>query len=355
MIWDAVRGHEQQVVMFRRSLQRNRLSHAYLFLGEDGIGKRRFALTLAQCLLCQTRDDTLLDACRECAGCRQMQAGTHPDFFLVAPPPGKRDLSIELLVGTPEQRGRAGLCYELSLKPMAGSRKIAVIDQANLMNDASANALLKTLEEPPAGALIILIGTSAEGILPTIRSRCQQIRFAPLNTEDVRDLLLAQGQVSDADEATVIAELSQGSLSVAEQLLDPGIRNLREQLQRALASPRRFNAAQCAKQVVETLDALSSDAAAQRRNAGWIVAFVVEFLRCAVRQQSGIHGPGPETLVQSFLAEWSEPEPFEALAEMLERTLDCERQLRNAMSVPLCLEALFDALGQRLRGPATIR
>ncbi|MFT3772273.1 MAG: hypothetical protein QM820_43285 [Minicystis sp.] len=84
------------------------------------------------------------------------------------------------MVGAPDRRGREGLCHDLSLRPMSANRKVAIIDDADRMNEESANALLKTLEEPPAGSILFLITPSIEPILPTIRSRCQPIRFGPL-------------------------------------------------------------------------------------------------------------------------------------------------------------------------------
>src|SRR5690606_25957369 len=95
-IWNRIRGHEAQVEMFRRSIGRGRLAHAYLFVGPDGIGKRRFARMFAQCLFCERRRAEDLDACGECSSCKQMQAGTHPDYLAVGRPEGKSVVPIEL-------------------------------------------------------------------------------------------------------------------------------------------------------------------------------------------------------------------------------------------------------------------
>ncbi|HUG91942.1 MAG TPA: hypothetical protein VML55_13975, partial [Planctomycetaceae bacterium] len=98
--------------MFRRALSRGRFSHAYLFAGPEGAGKRLFARTLAQCLFCQADQRAqALEACGTCSACRQMQAGTHPDYLAVGCPDGKSALPIELFVGPPERRGREGLCH----------------------------------------------------------------------------------------------------------------------------------------------------------------------------------------------------------------------------------------------------
>ena len=166
MIWEKIRGHTHQVDMFRRAAGRGRLSHAYLFVGPEGIGKRMFARALAQCLFCDRFDDTQLEACGECPACRQMLAGTHPDFLTVCVPDGKSELPIDLLAGPIDRRGREGLCYDLSLRPMSANRKVAVIDDTDRMNDESANSLLKTLEEPPIDSTLILISTNPDSLLP---------------------------------------------------------------------------------------------------------------------------------------------------------------------------------------------
>ena len=102
----------------------------------------------------------MLDACGHCPACLQAAAGSHPDLETVAKPPDKSFLPLELLIGDKEHRMREGLCYRLSLRPLLGGRKIAVIDDADYLNAEGANSLLKTLEEPPPGSLLILIGTS---------------------------------------------------------------------------------------------------------------------------------------------------------------------------------------------------
>ena len=278
MIWEKIRGHADQVAMFRRSLARGRLSHAYLFVGPDGVGKRSFAGALAQCLFCERFADTELEACGECAACRQMSAGTHPDFVTVGCPPGKRELPIELIAGERESRGREGLCHELALRPMNSARKIAVLDDADLLNPASGNALLKTLEEPPDYALLILISSNPDGLLPTIRSRCQQVRFAALSATDVAELLLEQELVQERAEAELTAALSEGSLATAGRLLAPGLRELRTSLFESLAE-NRFDAVRTSKRILAELDEIGGEKHDRRVQAGWVVRYCIEFFR----------------------------------------------------------------------------
>ena len=112
---------------------------------------------------------------------------------------------------------REGLCHNISLKPYRGGRKIAIIDDADFLNQEGANCLLKTLEEPPPKSILILIGTSEQKQLPTIRSRCQVIRFRPLAESTVAELLVSQGLIESEVEAERLAGLSGGSLELLAQ------------------------------------------------------------------------------------------------------------------------------------------
>lgn len=340
--------------MFRRSIRRNRLCHGYLFVGPSGIGKRKFAELLAQCLFCQRHADADLEACGECSGCKPFLAGAHPDFLAVGCPEGKRELPIELFVGTRERRGKEGLCYELSLRPMAGQRKIALIDDADLMNEASANALLKTLEEPPENSLLILIASNLDALLPTIRSRCQLVRFAPLSPADVTELLLEQNLVETRQEADTVAALSEGSLTAARQILDPQLQTLRQKLYAHLGQ-RDFSGLAATTAMIEGLEAIGGETAAQRQNAVWIMRFCVEFYRSALlalsgQTDSGVTAPVSEAVRWSQQFSADDPEAVELVGSLLDHALQGTGPLEQNVSVSLCLEAFFDELARLRRG-----
>ena len=353
MIWQKLRAHQEQVAKFQRTITRGRLSHAYLFVGPSGIGKRMFARGLAQCLLCETIPDEQLDACGRCIPCKQMAAGTHPDFIEIGCPEGAKFLPIKLIAGDDESRGKEGLCYEMSRRPMEGDRKIAIIDDTDMMNDASANAFLKTLEEPPPYGTMFLIAASAEGLLPTIRSRCQQVRFAPLPTTDTVELLIELGMVHDAAEAESIAALCDGSLTTATQLLDPELRKLRDRLYDELAKGRAMNAVRLAAQMVEGLEALDAPAAEQRDNARWLIRFSIEFFRQAsLRISGGRHAPIPQ--LERFCTSLNnEPEhDLETTMRLFERCEHAQFHLDQYMQIPLCLEGLFGEVARINRAQA---
>src|SRR5688500_15969366 len=175
-MWQGIEGHDGIVARFRRALEQGRLASTFLFVGPPGVGKRSFALALAKSLLCERRDEALLDPCGICPSCVQVEAGMHPDLYVLGLPEGKSSIPIKLLIGEEETRMREGLCYDISLKPFMGNRKVAIIDDADFLNRREvANCLLKTLEEPPPKSVIILVGTSEGKQLPTIRSRAQLV------------------------------------------------------------------------------------------------------------------------------------------------------------------------------------
>jgi DNA polymerase-3 subunit delta' len=333
--------------MFRRTIERNRLAHAYLFAGPAGVGKQLFARLLAQCLFCTEHTDAELEACGSCPSCRQMQAGTHADLIAVGCPPGKRVLPIETFLGVKERRGREGLCHDLSLRPMTADRRIAIVDDAHLMNAESANALLKTLEEPPPRAVLILIASQIDGLLPTIRSRCQTIRFAPLPVADVTELLLELELAGSADEAAGAASMSDGSLEQARQLLDPELARLRETLYEGLAQVD-FRRNELAAEIISQLDEIGGETAGIRANALWVLRFCAEFYRQLASVLAGRPVRGEAAQVKRCATGLSgEPaDLFDVIGRQLERIAMAEAHLAQSVPVPLCLEGLFDDLGR---------
>ncbi|HEX8200225.1 MAG TPA: DNA polymerase III subunit delta', partial [Isosphaeraceae bacterium] len=201
MPWHSIRGHDSVVAALGRALAQGRFPHALLFVGPEGIGKRSVALVLAQALLCPRRPEAAFDPCGTCPSCLQVRAGTHPDLLLARRPEDKHELPIGVI---------RDLCLDLGLKPMLGTRKVAIVDDADDLNEEAANAFLKTLEEPPAGSVLILIGTAAELQLETIVSRCRVVPFRPLPEPELAAVLQEHGLASDPAEAARLARLGEG-------------------------------------------------------------------------------------------------------------------------------------------------
>jgi len=281
-MWQGIHGHDEVVERFRRMLADDRLATTYLFVGPAGVGKRTFALKLAQALLCRAAADAELAPCGACEACAQVSALTHPDLITISKPADKNKVLIEQMIGRPERRMREGLCHDIGLKPFAGGRKIAVIDDADVISLEAANALLKTLEEPPAGSVIILIGTSASQQLPTIRSRSQIVRFAPLDAEAVARLLIEQQVIDDRQEAAQLAELAGGSLVRAIELADPDLRAFRQQLVTNLSAPV-LDSVRTAQMVSEFVDAAGREAIDRRRRLRQVISLAAEHYRQTMR------------------------------------------------------------------------
>jgi len=278
MPWDDLSGHEDAIARFRRSVSRNRLASTYLFVGPAGVGKHTFALKLAQALLCAANPAEALEACGNCPSCLQVAAKTHPDLILISKPADKAFIPVETFIGDREHRRQKGLCHDIGLKPFMGGRKIAIIDDADFLNQESANCLLKTLEEPPPNSLLVLIGTSEQRQLSTIVSRSQVVRFSPLANEQVADLL---HRMSDLDSDIPIDELaaaSSGSVTMAVQLSESEVYEFRTRLYSHLTEPDpQWNV--FAKIVIGFVDAAGKDGASKRARMAMIGDLSIEFYR----------------------------------------------------------------------------
>ena len=188
--------------------RRDQLSHALLLSGRAGFGKQDFAEALIRSLLCEADKDS---ACGGCRGCALLAAGSHPDLCRVAPEEPGKGIRVDDI---------RGLIQYFSLRSHYGRFKLALISPADAMNRSAANALLKLLEEPPAGGLILLLADRPERLPATIRSRCQQY---PLDRVAAEDLLIWDGLVGDpAARAEALARAG-GSPGLALTLLEPAL------------------------------------------------------------------------------------------------------------------------------------
>jgi DNA polymerase-3 subunit delta' len=200
-----IRDQASAVAALTRALAADKVPHAYLFEGPVGVGKRSTAAAWAMALNCEERGD---DSCGSCESCRKIEAEIHPDVRRLTVPEGKRRIPIEAVREAERW---------IALRPHEGRAKVLIVEPAEQMSAQAANALLKTLEEPRPGSFLALVTARASSLLPTVRSRCQRVRFGPLARDTVADILVQEG--ANPDEAALAAALSEGSLERAEGYL----------------------------------------------------------------------------------------------------------------------------------------
>jgi DNA polymerase-3 subunit delta' len=335
--WQRVRGHDALVRAFQRVIQRGRLAHAYLFTGPQGVGKKLFATELAKTLLCERPQSPVLEACDVCPSCVQVEAGTHPDFFCVGRPEDALEFPIDVM---------RDLCQRFSLKSARGGGKVVVLDDADDLNEESANCFLKTLEEPPPRSVLILIGSSPDRQLATIVSRCQVVNFAPLSSADVADLLRAGG-VEDAALIERLLPLSEGSPGAARALSDPALWEFRNTLLQGLTA-NRVDSVELSRQWARFVEEAGKESAAQRRRAALCLGLLLSFLQDALRLTLGAPPRLVDPVQQEAVRALAERLDAERILALMERCLEADFHIDRRVQLVLVLEALMDALGQRL-------
>ncbi len=313
----------------RSALRRGALHHAYLFGGPDGTGKARAATLLAQAANCEGgtpgpggyRDDP----CGACGPCRKIARGVHPDVLVLSDeramvkagrwePRGGRAASRDIVV----DQVRDLVDRRLSLRRFEGRRRFVLIDPADAMNPQAQNALLKTLEEPPADTTLVLVAASPDALLPTIRSRCLRVPFAPLPDAVVIGRLRADGW--SEEDARLAAALAGGSLG------------------RALA----LDAAALAERRAAVLDAIGLDPddaggwlafarahGEDREAAGGACDLLAIWLRDVLAAQAGVRGEGGDGAPRLALAGLADATLRTAAAippaEVIRRRIEVER------------------------------
>jgi DNA polymerase-3 subunit delta' len=220
-------GHRQAKALLERAVLSGTVRHAYLLTGPEGIGKTTLAWALARLLECERRAPESAEPCGECPACRRLAHGSHPDVRLIEPPEGKRTLGIEAV---------REVLRAASLAPTEGAWRVFLILTIERMTPEAANALLKTLEEPPPGVVLLLTSAEPEALLATILSRCQQVAMQPIAPDELADALVSGWQVSPT-EARELAALANGRLGWAIRALEhPELREQRAEQLGQLAS-----------------------------------------------------------------------------------------------------------------------
>lgn len=198
-------GHEQIIEHLQNAIKLQKVSHAYILDGEEGAGKKMLARAFAQTLQCERAG---IEPCGECHSCRQAESGNQPDIIEVT---HEKPASI----GVEDIRGQ--LCGDIQIKPYSSPYKIYIVDEAEKMTVQAQNALLKTIEEPPAYGIILLLTTNAGAFLPTILSRCVTLKLRPVKNELIKPYLMETYHVPDY-QAEVCTAFARGNVGKAKRL-----------------------------------------------------------------------------------------------------------------------------------------
>lgn len=336
-------GNDPVKTILRRFLRETRVPNALLFAGPEGVGKKHFAFELAKAVVC--RDPRDHEACGECASCRRIDViefpksderddhkavifTEHPDVGMVIP--YNRNILVDAV---------RNLETEANFRPFEAVSRIFIVDDADKMNESASNALLKTLEEPPVTSHLILITSKPDALLPTIRSRCQMMRFAPVRKDEIEKLLLPTHQYSQS-EAQLVAAYSRGSVAAAVSIDVDEFRLKRESAMNVLRS------AVLTKDRVLLLK--TAEEVSDAKNKGGYEKFL-DVLQSVIHDAWSIKAGGDE-LVNTDLVEELYEIAQAADARRLAEWLNEIEELRENLAVNINKRIATDALFVRMAG-----
>ncbi|MBI5362733.1 MAG: DNA polymerase III subunit delta' [Planctomycetes bacterium] len=346
MRFDEPKGHEQVLAGLFAAAREDRLAHALCFTGPDGAGKFLAAERLAMGLFCAKGPPVSGGPCGACGPCKRARADSHPDVFVIDPlAEGEEEIKLERI--TPRTGASGGNVSEfLALKPMEGGWRVVLVRDAERLNEEAQNALLKTLEEPGASTLLVLVTARPDLLLPTIHSRCVRVALAAPGEELARALLLAAGV--PADEAATSARWSRGAPGAASALHRRGAVRMRALFVRVLAGELT------AAEAVDAWSELEGDFDARTPSAGTrlrartFLDLAIEALSDLRRARSGLD---PARLAHGDLATAAWVPSAAALERQLEECLRARQDVDLNLAPDAAVERALLAL-EPVRAPA---
>ncbi len=350
---------DRAILILQQAFAAGKVPHAYIFAGLEGIGKFKTAREWAKLLLCKSpiNEDGFADSCGSCQSCRLFEAGSHPDF---------NNVYKELIQFTKNGKGkttpvdlpidviREFLIEKVQTKPTLSQRKIFIVSEAEKLNASSQNCLLKVLEEPPPYCCIILLCTRMEQLLPTIKSRCQIVRFSPVDEEKIFEKLKELG--IEQKQAQYFARLSHGSLGLACQwaeleLADANIYQTKKKLVSSLADYELSDSLDLAQQFLDEgkriaavwndLDKMTSKTDINRRATKTLIQIIISILHDLMKLN---------VTPEKDLINFDQKKEVQKLAERFnceqtaEKIADCYKTLRwvdSAVNEKLIFEQLL--------------
>lgn len=324
MQWNNIIGHKQVITQLCLMQQEDRIPHAMLFCGTDGVGKFLVAEALAAAILCHAPVHN--QACGHCKACRALAAGTHPDFFQIQPESETK--------AAPAIRIEAvrKLQEEIARIPLLSERRVVIMQEADKMNEAAANCLLKTIEEPSGQIVFILLTSRPSALLDTIISRCMRVEFGILQPEELVAILHQQG--IEEPLAGKLASIADGSVSKALAMQDEELLNLQTQA---------FDLASAADTLgVEQLLQLAKEMSSHSREKliQWL-GFLAMIYRDLLMLYSGsglpLYNQSDIDRLSSLLNKYHQQE----LLQLLQLVQDYQKRLGSNVNTQLCLEGFL--------------
>jgi DNA polymerase-3 subunit delta' len=317
-------GHASKVAFASRALRRGVLPQSLLLTGQPGVGKTTFARMVAAALQCDSPSE---GACGDCEPCRKMRRGLHPDFRIVGLESNEKTGKLRTEIVVDQIRGQ--VLAPLSLPPFEGRKLIFLIEPAEALNVNAQNALLKSLEEPPAYGQFLLVSANPSGLLPTVRSRCQELALGPVPPEEMRKALAASG-IPDAEREEALA-MAGGSPGRLVGIAGGGARKRRQSVADLLA---RGLSAQAFPDLAPAVEALAKEPS--RDIVSLAAGLVRDAQRASLGQKPRLHGDLEETLKEA-----GRNRGQEGLQVVADRLADAPRHLEHNVNPRLLLEKIF--------------
>ncbi len=315
-------GHEEIIQHLQNAIQLDKVSHAYILSGETGSGKKLLANTFAMALQCEKKG---IDPCMECRSCKKATSRNHPDIIYITHEK-PNSIGIEDI--------RTQLIEDVQIKPYCSPHKIYIVDEAEKLTLQAQNALLKTIEEPPAYAVIMLLTSNMEAFLPTITSRCVKLNLRPVQESMVKDYLMEKMHLPDY-QAQMDAAFSQGNIGKARQMAESDVFNL--MTDQALRILKKSNELEL-HEMVEMIKELS----AEKQNIDEYLDLFILWFRDVLFFKATKEVDGLMFKDQlNYIKERARKSSYEGIETIIESIGKAKNRLHANVNFDLVLELLF--------------
>ncbi|MFH0889303.1 MAG: DNA polymerase III subunit delta' [Planctomycetota bacterium] len=331
MFFDDIIGQQSAVNTFKQILKSNRLSHAYIFAGPSGVGKFLFARTLAKILMCENdeKGNWVTKNCSKCRSCMLVGKNCHPNLRIIEVEKGKQGITIDTVRAVEK---------ELMMMPFYKSYRVFIINEAELMSEEAANAFLKTLEEPVKNTIIILVTSNLPSLLPTILSRCQIIRFYPLQQEQMKEYLIKHLKI-DSGQASFLTQLCHGSIGDAVRLHSQNMLSQRDSLIAGLIEQDHGN---MTNRVINYAKSNAEDNEGIRQEIIWQLKIIGFFVRDVLWLYYGVADSRLFNKDKiNEVKKYHKSCDSKQIEKLIDKLLESERYLRYNANINLVVDNLF--------------